>query len=216
MPAVGAAVGSNGAFFAFNHWVSIASKSMLAVGPFAMHMAIVLVGIVVWFVSVWHLLLRASAIIRLMLGLDKTYEGARAEMEKRAGPIFTAYNLLLFPPLVSLLLWTFVALMVISFLPSQDPLRLIVGSLGFGLIGFGLTVTISLSSLFGALLVAIIACDTLPFAECVHRAYFFFRQRLLRGGSFISLMTMSLVLVYVACFSPIFLMTLIETYCSNT
>jgi hypothetical protein len=212
MPALGAAVGSNGAFFAFHHWVSIASKSMLAVGPFAIHMALVLLGITVWFVSIWQLLLRASAIIRLMLGLDQDYATAYKHVKTRSGPIFAAYNLLLFPPLVSLLLWTFVAFLIVSFLPQQDPQRLIVGSLGFGLIGFGLTVSISLSSLFGAILVVIIACEPLPFNECVNRAYFFFRLRLLRGGSFICLMTVALVLVYVACFSPIFLLALAESY----
>ncbi len=213
MPSVGAAVGSNGAFFSFNHWVSIASKSMLAVAPFATHMALVLLGIFVWFFSVWQLLLRSSAIIRLTLGIDSDYQSAAKEVKKRSGPIFTAYNLLLFPPLASLLLWTFAALVLISVLPYQDPQRLIVGSVGFGVIGFGLTVSIALTSLFGALLVAIIACDALSFNDSVQRAYFFFRYRLLRGGSFISLMTMSLVLVYVACFAPIFLMALAETYC---
>lgn len=213
VPALGAAVGADGAFFAFDHWVTIASKSMLAIGPFALHMGLVLLGLVIWFVSVWELLLRASAIIRCVLGLDAHYLDAYGSIKSRSWSIFWAYNLILLPPLVSLLLWTFVAFLFVSLIPSQDPLRLIVGSLGFGVIGFGLTVSISVSSLFGAILVAIIACETGTFSHYLHRATFLFKLRFLRGGSFICLMTMSLVLVYIACFSPIFLLAIIEQYC---
>lgn len=177
-----------------------------------MHMGLVLLGILLWFFCVWHLLLRASAIIRLVLGLDPDYQSAWQKVSKRSGMIFSAYNLLLFPPVVSLLLWALVAFFVISVLPQADPQRLIVGSIGFGVIGFGLTITVSLSSLFGALLMAIVACEELPFAESVKRAYFFFRQRLRRGGSFICLITLALLLVYVACFSPILVMALIEHF----
>ena len=212
MPALAAAVGSNGAYFCFNHWVGIASKSMLAVGPFAAHMAIILLGMVIWFVGVWQLLLCCSAIIRSILGLDEDFRSSYKWVKKRSGAIFLAYNVILLPPLMSLLVWTFVAFMFVSFLPSQDPQRVIVGSVGFGLIGFGMTVSVALSSLFGALLVAIIACEPLSFTDCVDRAIFFFRQRLLRGGSFICLMSMALVVVFVACYSPIFLIALAESY----
>jgi hypothetical protein len=113
---------------------------------------------------------------------------------------------------MSLLVWTFVAFLFVSLIPQAQPLRMIVSSFGFGLIGFGLTVSVALASLFGALSLAIIACEALPLAVCLKRAYYFFRERLLRGGSFICLMSVALLLVYVACFSPIFLMAIIENY----
>ncbi|MBU6450560.1 MAG: hypothetical protein KGS72_02195 [Cyanobacteria bacterium REEB67] len=212
VPALGASVGSEGAFFCFNHWVGIASKSMLAVAPFAAHMAIVLLCIIVWGVSIWELLLRASAIIRLILGLDATFAEAYKTIKMRGMATFLAYNLILLPPLALLLLWTFVAFLFVSFIPMQQPLRLIVGSVGFGLMGFGLTVSVALSSLFGALLTAIIACEGSAFSESIRRATFFFKQRMLRGGSFVCLLTLSLMVVYVACFSPIIVVDVVETY----
>ena len=212
VPALGAAVGCNGSIFAFRHWVSIASKSMLAVGPFASHMAVVLVCIVIWSYSVWQLLLRASAITRLILALDDNFADAYKTIKTRTKATFLAYNLIVFPPFIILLLWTFVAFVFVSFIPIQQPLRLLIGSTGFGLIGFGLTVSLSLSTLFSALLVTIIAAEPLPVAECVQRANYFFRHRLLRGGSFICLITMSLVITYIACNSPIIIIDLLDTY----
>jgi len=212
IPAVGTAVGSNGAYYAFDHWVSIASKSMLAVGPFAMHMAMVLLGIIIWFVGVWEPITRASAIMRLILGLDQDYASAAKWIKSRSRSIFGAYNIIILPPLISLLLWTFVAFLFVSFIPIAQPQRLIVGSLGFGMIGFGLTVSISLSALFGALLLSIIASEGLPFGACLNRAFYFFKLRMLRGGSFICLMTMSLLLVFIACYSPVIILALVEQF----
>lgn len=210
MPALCTAVGSNGALLAFDHWVSIASRSMLAVGPFAAHMALVLLGFFIWFVGVWELILRSSAIVRMILGLDSDFGAACKWIKARSRSLFGAYSIILLPPLVSLLLWTFVAFLFVSFIPIPQPQRLLVGSIGFGIIGFGLTVSISLSALFGALLLSVIACEEGSFTHCLNRSYYFFKLRMLRGGSFICLITIALLLVCIACYSPIILLAIVE------
>ena len=211
VPAMLSALGSNLAQYSLKSWVQVAAKSQLAVTPFAIAMSVILVCIVVWFYAAWEMCLRCSAMARLLLGVNKGYQEAYARLKQRGWAVFGAYNLAVLPPLLVLMLWAVVAVAAVPLVPHGGTERYVVGALVFGAIGFFLTVSIAITSLYGAILMASAAVEDKPFKELLAKSLAFTRARPLRGGSYICLLTTALVLVSFAISSPVTIASIIHT-----
>jgi hypothetical protein len=211
-PAVFCSLASHLAYFCLRHWISIASTSMLAMAPFVLHMALALVSLIIWFFSAWELCLRSCALVRTVLCLDATYKDSLTLLKKRAGTVFFACNLALLPPALCLIFWSVVivaaaASLNISLGGSE---RVAIGTLVFAFIGFALTVSVMISGLFGSLLLAVVTLEQISFVESFKRTWFFVSMRMMRGGSFTSLLAVAIALVCVVIESPMIILQVIE------
>ena len=205
-------MGSYLAFLSVEHWISIASTSLLAMAPFVIHMALALLSLIVWFFSAWELCLRSCALVRTVLCVDPTYKDSYALLKKRSGSIFIACNLALLPPSLCLVFWTVVILAAgaalnISLGGSE---RVAIGSLVFAFIGFALTVSVMISGLFGSLLLAIVTIEQLSFKESFKRTWFFVSMRMMRGGSFTSLLAVAISMFCFLILSPAIILEVIN------
>lgn len=197
-------ISEHGILAALNHWVGIAPTSALSWTPFLLHIGIAFPLAISWAVAAWILSVRCCALTRFLLGLDETFQQAYNQLKARTWDIFIAFNLAIVPPLITLGFWIIVsgmAFVVVNRLSGTE--AMVVGALFFGVIGFGLTVTMAFSGLFGSLLLAVVAFDLVKVKEAAGKSWFCMQQRLMRGGSFACLLTISLVLFYLAFESPL-------------
>lgn len=203
-PSVSYGVAEHSILYTLNHWVDIAPDSMLSWAPFLVHIAIAVPLVIVWGFSAWILSLRCCALMRYLIGLAATYEEGYRELRSRAWDIFTAFNLAVVPPLAVLGVWIVAAAAaVIAVNRLSGTEAIVVGGLFFGVIGFGLTVTVAFAGLFGSLLLAAVTYDLLKVKAAAVKTIFCMKHRLMRGGSFACLLTLSLVLFYVSFESPL-------------
>ncbi len=210
-PSLLASVGQHMALFCFMQWLKIASHSLLAWPPFLSHMALVMLGVFVWFFSLLELCMRCSAMVRTELGLESTYADSLAALKKRLGTIFLVYNLALFPPLVCLVVCAVLMFMTVNIITSiPEALRLGVSTVFYGVIGFVSTVAISITSLAASMLLAIVTFESHSLIDSCKRTYFLLRHRLWRGGSFACLLGIFVALIYFAANSPVQIAYVIE------
>lgn len=211
-PALFCSLASHIAYLSLQHWVSIASTSLLAMTPFVLHMAVALLSMVVWFFSAWELCLRSCALVRTVLCLDPTYKDSIGILKKRSGTVFFACNLALLPPALCLIFWFVVIVAVAAALnvASGGSTKVAIGAMVFAVIGFGLTVSVMISGLFGSLLLAIVTLEQISFVESFKRTWLLVSLRMMRGGSFTSLLAIAIALVCVVIESPMIILHVVE------
>jgi hypothetical protein len=203
-PSVAYGVAEHSIIHTLDHWVSIAPNSMLSWVPFLIHIGIAVPLVVIWALSAWLMSLRCCAVIRYLLGADTSYEAAYISLKGRGWDIFTAFNLAIVPPIITLTVWLVAAAMamiVVNRLTGTE--SMVVSTLLFGSIGFGLTVTVAITGLFGSLLLAAVTLDLLKVKEASRKTLFYMKHRLWRGGSFSCLLTFSIVLFYLSFEGPL-------------
>lgn len=211
LPSCFAALGSALAQYSFKTWVSIAAESKLAVAPFALHMSVAFLGMLIWFFGFWELSIRSSALVRLTFGLESSFSESYRILRKRAGTVFLAYNLAVVPPLILMVVWSTVSVLLSPLVPREGMAHWVLGGATYGFIGFCLTVSLAFSLLFAALLIAVAAIEPVDIRAALGKSMEFLKARTLRGGSFICLFTAALVATYLAMASPIILISLIDS-----
>lgn len=211
-PALFCSLASHIAYLSLQHWVSIAATSLLAATPFILHMGVSLLSMVVWFFSAWELCLRSCALVRAVLCLDPTYKDSFNILKKRSGTVFFACNLALLPPVLCLIFWAIVivasaAALNVALGGSE---RVAFGAVVFAIIGFALTISVMISGLFGSLLLAIVTLEQLSFVESFKRTWLLVSLRMMRGGSFTSLLAVAIAMVCVVIESPMIILQVFE------
>lgn len=211
LPALFSAVASNLAQYSMMEWLKVAAESKLAVAPFAIAMAVILACIVLWFYAAWELCMRCSAMSRFLLQLNASYQEAYEAIKKRRWLIFGVYNLAVLPPLLVLIAWTVVIVSALTVVSRLGAERLLVGGLVFFVIGLLLTVSLAITSLYGALLTAGAVVEDCSFKTLAAKSLHFAKARLLRGASFICLLTVAIMVANFAISSPLTILEAIET-----
>jgi hypothetical protein len=108
--------------------------------------------------------------------------------------------------------WIGLSVVGMLILPNKEPWHFLAGGFFFGLIGFGLTVSIALTSLYGSLLVSVTALEPLKMKQCLLRTWEFVRARPLRGGSFTCLIVIAVTALCVAIAAPLDILTVFEAF----
>lgn len=211
-PALFCSLAGHIAYLSVQHWVSIASTSLLAMTPFVLHMAVAFCSMVIWFFSAWELCLRSCALVRAVLCLDPDYKDSLGILKKRSATVFFACNLALLPPALCLIFWFVVILAVAAALnvAAGGSAKVAIGAVLFAVIGFGLTVSVMISGLFGSLLLAIVTLEHISFIESFKRTWLLVSLRMMRGGSFTSLLAIAIALVCVVIESPLIILQVFE------
>ncbi len=154
--------------------------------------------------------MRSCALVRTVLCVDSDYKDSFAILKKRSGSVFFACNFALLPPALCLIFWSIVIVAAAAALniSISGPERVAIGSLVFAVIGFALTVSVMISGLFGSLLLAIVTIEQLSFKESFKRTWFYVKMRMMRGGSFTSLLAVAVALVCIVIESPMIILQL--------
>jgi hypothetical protein len=211
-PAACASLASRLALLSVQDWTRIASSSQLAFEPFLVRMLLAFVCLIFWFVSTWKLSVGACALVRYILSMESDLKTSLDVMRGRSVPVLVAYNLALLPPLLAVAAWIGLSVAGMLILPNKEPWHFLAGGFFFGLIGFGLTVSIALTSLYGSLLVSVTALEPLKMKQCLLRTWEFVRARPLRGGSFTCLIVIAVTALCVAIAAPLDILTVFEAF----
>lgn len=204
MPALLSAVGGNLVSWAFKTWIQVAKLNFQgSVQPFMIYMSLAFFGIILWFLAAWELILRCSALARMMLGLEDNFAEAYQLLKKRTWAIFGAYNLAVVPPLLVLCIWGAVAFVAARLVPAEPTMHFLVGGLIYGAIGFALTISLAVTSLYGAILMASAALEDAKFSKLMSISLHLVRMRPMRGGSFVCLLSIAIILASFALEAPV-------------
>lgn len=209
-PSLFASLASRFAVLTVQDWARIASSSQLAYEPFFTRMGLAFIFLIIWFVATWRLGVAACSLVRHFLGMEKDLKDSIDVMKKRAVPVLIAYNLAMLPPIFACLAWGGLTVGGVMFLPGVEPWRFLIGGFFFGFVGFGLTVTIALSSLYGSLLIAVTALESANTVNSLLRTWNFVRARPLRGGSFTCLIGIAVGAICFSIAGPLNILGLFE------
>lgn len=204
MPALLSALGGNLVSWSFKTWIQLAKANFQgSVQPFMIYMSLAFLGIILWFLAAWELVLRCSALSRMMLGLEDNFAEAYQHLKKRAWSIFGAYNLAVVPPLVVLCFWGATAFASARLVPAEPTMHFLLGGLIYGAIGFALTVSLAITSLYGAILMASAALEEANFGKLMSISLHLVKMRPMRGGSFVCLLSIAIILASFALEAPV-------------
>ena len=183
----------------FGHWVNMHSMSMPI---FVMHASFIFGSFVILAYAQWELMLRGVAIIRMAVGNCETFEEAYKYAKKRWLAALLIYSLTVLLPLLVILFWAIVTVGVIA-VGRQYNLFPYLTVLPFGLVGLLSTVTVAWSFLVGSLMLCVLACEDLPVMQVMRRGEELTVKYLWRGGSFVCLLTIVLLLLSLALDMPL-------------
>lgn len=202
LPSILCSLGSNLSYYSFAGWVKVAAESKLAVGPFATHMSLCFCGILLWLYAAWRLFFCSRVLARrIYCGYGDSAQADR-ELKPKRWTLFGVYNLTIVPVSVVLLFWLLLALACFGLVPKQEPAKFWVGGVIYAIIGFWFTVSIAMTSLYGALVESACVIDLRSVGAALKRGWYLFGLRSLRGGSYECLKWFTLILLGFAIETP--------------
>ncbi len=192
----------------FGHWISLHKMSLEL---FSLHAVAELVSISVLAFAQWELMLRGLAVLRLTVVGDDSYEQAYQYAIRRWRAALLVYTLTIVMPLFVMIFWTIVGILVILF-AQQFNLKQHITMLPFAVIGLLFTLTLCWSFLFGSMMLCVLACENINVKQAVERAESLSLHYLWRGGSFVALLGIVLLLLSFAIDMPLIVISLLDSY----
>lgn len=165
--------------------------------------AMVLACVLAWAAALGWSVIRGSEIVRLVLGKDQSLSAAAKSLRSRVAVVIFA-SLLSNLPAVVLAVTTFLLLTFCrTIIPTQEgPLRYLSSGILYGLLGAVSTVSIALSAIWGTLYFMVVIAEDLSLKDSFKRSLDLAGMRLLRGGSFICLLILAMLLIYLVIEGP--------------
>lgn len=166
--------------------------------------AIVLACVLAWAAALGWSVIRGSEIVRMVLGKDQSLSAAAKSLGSRVAAVICA-SLLSNLPAVVLAVITFLLLTFCrTIIPAQEsPLRYLSSGILYGLLGVISTVSIALSAIWGTLYFMVVIAEGLSLKDSFKRSLDLAGMRLLRGGSFICLLILAMLLIYFVIEGPL-------------
>lgn len=174
------------------------------------HLSGILILIVLAMWGQFVLAVRSVAVIRFALGFAESYKDALIQAKRMGWTIFWVYNLaVLFPFLVAAF---FVSLSIVTSLLFMGPLKPVYPLLypSLAIQGGSLTFCFAWSVLWTSLAYCILACENLKMRQLIAKTNEMTKRYLWRGGSFVCLLCITLVLVSVCLALPVFGLAVFE------
>jgi hypothetical protein len=193
------------------HWLSTQLHDLQSV---ILHILALVLSLTMLCVAQWELALRSVAILRVVLGLDSDYAAANFYARRRKWVAVLVYNVAIFLPIIVLTFWTALSVLFVVNL-SHQPFSQITSLVFFSLVGLASTCTLCWTLLCSALSFTILACEDLKFADVCVRTFELMRIYLWRGGSFIILLTLTLMAVTMALDLPMLAFSLFDAWRNN-
>jgi hypothetical protein len=190
----------------FVHWVNLHTMS---VPIFVLHATFVFAGICIFTYAQWELMLRGLAILRLTVGDCDHYVEAYNYSKKRWLAALLIYSLTVLLPLLVLLFWSILAA-GIMYAGRQYHLFPYLTILPFALIGLLSTTTLAWSFLVGSMMLCVLACEDIPVMQVITRGEQLSLSHLWRGGSFVCLLAIVLLLISLAIDMPLIVISVFD------
>lgn len=167
------------------------------------HLAGVLTFIIMAMWGQFVLAVRSVAVIRFALGFASNYEEALTQANRIRWTIFWVYNLAVILPF--LVVGFFVSLSILTSLLFVGPLKGVYVLLypALALEGGSLTFCFAWSVLWTSLAYCILACENLKMRQVIAKTNEMTKRYLWRGGSFVCLLCITLMLVSVCLALPV-------------
>ena len=196
----------------FGHWVDLHTMS---VPIFVLHASFVFAGICIFTYAQWELMLRGLAILRLTVGDCDDYLEAYKYSKKRWLAALLIYSLTVLLPLLVLLFWSIVTFGAI-YIGRKYQLFPYITILPFALIGVLSTITIAWSFLVGSMMLCVLACEDIPVMQVMKRGEELSLSHLWRGGSFVCLLAIVLLLISLAIDMPLIVISVFDMSANGT
>jgi hypothetical protein len=195
----------------FGHWVNLHTMS---VPIFVLHASFVFAGICIFAYAQWELMLRGLAILRLTVGNCDDYAEAYKYSKKRWLAAALIYSLTVLLPLLVLLFWSIVTAGAV-YVGRQYHLFPYITILPFAMIGLSSTITLSWSFLVGSMMLCVLACEDIPVMQVMKRGEELSLSHLWRGGSFVCLLAIVLLLISLAIDMPLIVISVFDMSAAN-
>ncbi len=167
------------------------------------HLSGVLIFIILAMWGQFVLAVRSVAVIRFALGFSASYEEALKQAKRIRWTIFWVYNVAVLVPF--LVVGFFVLLSVVTSLLFVGPLKNVYVLLypALAIEGGSLTFCFAWSVLWTSLAYCILACENLTMQKIIAKTNEMTKRYLWRGGSFVCLLCITLLLVSVCLALPV-------------